>query len=149
MEIVLFEPEIPQNTGNIARTCVATNTSLTLIEPLGFSVSNRVMKRAGLDYWDKLQLQKKSNLDTYLSEQTKPFYFLSSKATKLYTEIPFSDDDLYIFGNETSGLPPHLSEKYPTQFFTLPQSKNVRCLNLSNTVAIVLYTSWQSRQFSL
>jgi tRNA (cytidine/uridine-2'-O-)-methyltransferase len=148
MEIVLFEPEIPQNTGNVARTCVAVQSKLTLVEPLGFSISSRKMKRAGLDYWEKLEVKKISDLDHYLHAQKNPFYFFSSKASKLYTEIPFSKNDLYIFGNETSGLPKHYLEKYPDLFYTLPQSHNVRCLNLSNAVAIILYKSWETRQFN-
>ncbi|NGX31533.1 MAG: tRNA (cytidine(34)-2'-O)-methyltransferase [Chlamydiae bacterium] len=147
MEVVLFEPEIPANAGNVARTCVATGSKLTLIEPLGFFLSNRMLKRSGLDYWDKLDYQTKPDLESYLTAQKRPVYFFSSKATKSYTEIPFSDDDIYVFGSETKGLPPYLFDNYSERFYTLFQKKAVRCLNLSNTVAIVLYESWKHRDF--
>lgn len=145
--LVLFEPEIPQNAGNIARTCAATGCHLVLVEPLGFRLSERSIKRAGLDYWPHVSWEKVTSLEDYLEEQKRPFYFLSSKGQKRYTEIPFKNNDIYIFGSESRGLPREIHEKYADQFYTLPQRDAVRCLNLSNVAAIIAYTSWEARGF--
>jgi len=144
MEVILFQPEIPQNTGSIARTCAATGTRLTLVRPLGFSLSSRRMKRAGLDYWNKVAIQQIDSLDSYLKE---PFYFFSTKATHPYTEIAFEKDALLVFGSESNGLPPEIHKKWPDHFYTIPMAKEIRSLNLSNTVAIVLYEALRQGEF--
>lgn len=142
--ICLYQPEIPQNTGNIARTCSVTGASLILVRPLGFSLSSRHMKRAGLDYWDEVPLQVVDDIEPLLQNNC---YFFSSKATKRYTEIAFAEDDLLIFGSETAGLPAHLWDRFPDRFYAIPQRKDVRCLNLANAVAIVLYEALRQLDF--
>jgi tRNA (cytidine/uridine-2'-O-)-methyltransferase len=147
LKIILYNPEIPQNTGNIIRTCSVTNTNLILVKPYGFSMSNRMLKRSGLDYFKNIQIEEIDNLDTYLENCGLPFYFFSSKASKLYTSVIYSDDCLLIFGSETSGLPHNLKEKYPDSFITVPMKSEARCLNLSNTVAIAIYEAKRQQSF--
>jgi tRNA (cytidine/uridine-2'-O-)-methyltransferase len=142
MKIVLFQPQIPQNTGNIARTCAATNTGLLLIRPLGFSISDRRMKRAGLDYWDKVQLQLSDTLDL-----SAPYFFFSSHAKKNYTSATYPPNSLLIFGSETDGLPPHLWQQHPDHFYTIPMVPGQRCLNLATSAAIVLYEALRQNSF--
>lgn len=143
--VILVNPEIPQNTGNIARTCVATNTLLTLVRPLGFSLSSKHVKRSGLDHWDKLQLQVVDSLEEVLRDN---FYFFSSKATKPYTDISFTQNDLLVFGSETAGFPEDCWKKHPDKFYTIPMIPDFRSLNLSNAVAIVLYEALRQNDFS-
>ncbi|MFY7843141.1 MAG: tRNA (cytidine(34)-2'-O)-methyltransferase [Rhabdochlamydiaceae bacterium] len=145
--IVLFQPEIPQNTGNIVRTCSVTNTDLYLVRPLGFSTSNKMLRRAGLDYWEGVNVHFIDDIDSFLLSSTRPFYFFSSHAKKPYTDISYTEQDLFIFGSETKGLPVHLLEKYPEKFYTIPMKADARCLNLANSVAIVLYESLRQRSF--
>ncbi len=135
LEIILVQPEIPQNAGNIARTCAAVGARLTLVRPLGFTVSSRHLKRAGLDYWDHVDL----NIVDHFEPDERPTYFFSTKGKKIYTEASFTEDCCLVFGSESQGLPKHYHDTYADQFYTLPMSKNVRSLNLSNTVAIVTY----------
>jgi tRNA (cytidine/uridine-2'-O-)-methyltransferase len=139
--IVLVHPQIPQNTGNIARLCAATNSVLHLIEPLGFSLSDKHLKRAGLDYWEHLEVHRHKNIETFLENHpAEKFVFLSSKVEKVYWDHHFQDGSYLIFGSETSGIPVEVMEKFHDKFFTIPQyNENVRCLNLSNSVSIVLY----------
>lgn len=139
MEVVLFQPQIPANTGNIVRTCQATGTKLTLVKPLGFSLSDRQLKRAGLDYWHDLDIQVIDNLETYLETQKRPFYCFSSKVKRPYTEIHFEENPLLIFGSETSGLPAHYFTRWEDRFCNIPILPHARCLNLSNCVAIGIY----------
>jgi tRNA (cytidine/uridine-2'-O-)-methyltransferase len=148
MKIVLYRPQIPQNTGNIARTCGAANAGLVLVGPLGFSLADRHMKRAGLDYWDRVDVQTIDDLDAWLLQEKKPFFFFSSKAGKLYTEAPFTTESLLIFGSETEGLPEYLWEKYPDHFYTIPMAKGQRCLNLASSAAIVLYETLRQSKFT-
>jgi tRNA (cytidine/uridine-2'-O-)-methyltransferase len=145
MKIVLFQPQIPQNTGNIARTCAATNTGLILVGPLGFSTSNRHLKRAGLDYWDGVHVEEIDTLD-FLLEETD-FCFFSSKATKAYTDNQYSTNSLLIFGSETEGLPSWVKERWPDRFFTIPMIEGHRCLNLASSAAIVLYEALRQNHF--
>ncbi len=144
MKIVLYQPQIPQNTGNIIRTCSATNSKLILVKPLGFSTSDRMMKRAGLDYFQDTSIEEIDHLDKILSGS---FFFFSSKAKALYTDVTYSQDSLLIFGNETSGLPSSFHEKYPEKFVRIPMKEGARCLNLSNTVAIGLYEAIRQTSF--
>ena len=148
MEIVLVHPDIPQNTGNIVRTCSATGTRLTLVKPLGFSLSDRWLKRAGLDYWQEVEIQVIRDLTDYLQKCSRPFYFFSSHAKPSYTKIAFTDDAILIFGSETKGLPPHYLETWPEQFYTIPMQGESRCLNLSNAAAIVLYEAQRQTEFT-
>ena len=140
LNIVLVEPEIPQNTGNIARTCAALGATLHLVHPLGFDISEKVVKRAGLDYWDKLDIIEYSSLQEFKEKvKSKNIYLLSTKANKVYTDIKYEDDSYLVFGPETRGLP----EEYILDNFEntvrIPMKKNIRSLNLSNSVAIVAY----------
>ena len=147
MKIILFQPEIPQNTGNIIRTCSITNTTLIIVNPCSFSFSQRNLKRAGLDYINDVKIEKIDDLDKYL-ENKDFFYFLSSKAKKSYADINYSKDSIFIFGNETSGLPVFFHNKYKERFLTIPIKQNARCLNLSNSAAIVLYEALRQNNFS-
>lgn len=126
------------------RTCAVTGASLILVRPLGFSLASRHLKRAGLDYWDEVSVQVVDDLEPLLQNH---FYFFSSKATKRYTEIDFTGDEQLIFGSETAGLPQHLWERWPDRFYTIPQRKEARCLNLANAAAIVLYEAWRQLNF--
>lgn len=148
MRVVLFQPQIPQNTGNIVRSCKVTGSGLVLVKPLGFSTSDRALKRAGLDYWDGVTVDIIEDLETFLIQTPSPFTFFSSHATTLYTNVSYHADHLLIFGSETQGLSPVFWEKWPQYFATLPMCENSRCLNLANTVSIVLYESWRQRGFS-
>lgn len=145
--IVLFQPQIPQNAGNIVRTCKVTGANLVLVKPLGFSTSSSALKRAGLDYWDGVNVQIIDDLPLWLSQTSSPFYFLSSHAKTFYTDVSYAPDSIFIFGSETSGLPALYHEKWGKSFTTVPMIKDSRCLNLSNTVSIVLYEAWRQNGF--
>jgi tRNA (cytidine/uridine-2'-O-)-methyltransferase len=148
MKIILFQPDIPQNTGNIVRTCSVTNTKLGLVPPLGFSIASRHLKRAGLDYWNEVDIEMCEDLEGDLSIEESPFYFFSSKAKKPYTEINFTNDTILIFGSETKGLPPSYFERWPDRFYTIPMATGSRCLNLSNSVSIVLFEGLRQLEFT-
>jgi len=147
MEVVLFEPDIPQNAGNVARTCAVTGSSLTLVEPLGFRLSDRKLKRSGLDYWADLPFKTILDLPEYLKSERRPFFLFSSKGKRLYTEPDYPEEALLVFGSETRGLPPDLLESELDHVYTLPMIAGQRCLNLANTVAIVLYEAWRKKRF--
>lgn len=147
IKIILFQPMIPQNTGNIVRTCSVTGSSLTLVHPLGFSTQSRWLKRAGLDYWEGVDVEEIDHLDTYLEQTDSPFYFFSSKGKKLYTEVQYAPDSLLIFGSETSGLPARFHEKWTDRFLTIPMIEGTRCLNLATSAAIVLYEALRQNHF--
>lgn len=148
MKIVLFQPQIPQNTGNIARTCAATRSSLILVRPLGFSTQSRWLKRAGLDYWEDVQVEEIDDLSLYLEQTNSPFFFFSSKTQKRYTEAPYSTDSLLIFGSETSGLPTPIWDRWNERFYTIPMAPGQRCLNLANSAAVVLYEALRQTNFN-
>ncbi len=138
LNIVLYEPEIPQNTGNIARLCACCGASLYLVGKLGFSLSSKYTKRAGLDYWDSVDLHKIDTMEELFAEfPDANFYYLTTKTDKLYTDIQYKDGDFIVFGPETRGLP----EKYVTDknAVTIPMKEGQRSLNLSNSVAITAY----------
>lgn len=147
MKIVLYQPQIPQNTGNIVRTCAVTGSDLLLIEPLGFSISDRWLKRAGLDYWEGVEVAKMDNLEQYLDNYPGQFWFFSSKATRRYCDVGYQQDDLLIFGSETTGLPDHFLERWPEKFLTVPMVPEARCLNLATTAGIVVYEAWRQQNF--
>lgn len=139
MKIVLYQPQIPQNTGNIVRTSAVTGSSLLLVEPLGFSIASRHLKRAGLDYWEGVDVSRTDDLEALLETCPTPFYFFSSKAEKVYTEVEYSNDDWLIFGSETEGLPASFHRRWPEQFVRIPMLPDRRCLNLATSVGIAVY----------
>ncbi len=150
MRVVLFEPEIPQNAGNISRTCVLTNSELHLIRPLGFSLENRYLKRAGLDYWEHLKLFLHYSWEDFSEKFARNegrFMFFSSHGKEYYHQQIYTDNDFLIFGSETSGLPHLLINNYP-HVYRLPMVRQIkRSLNLSNTVAVVLYEAMRQHNF--
>lgn len=148
LKVVLFQPQIPQNTGNIVRTCANTGSNLILIEPLGFSISDRMLKRAGLDYWEMVDVSLFKCLSSLLETCRSNFYFFSSHAKKSYSEIQFQKDDILIFGSETAGLPKEFHLKWEEKFYTIPKKPQARCLNLANAVSIVLYEAWRQQGFA-
>lgn len=140
MHIVLVEPEIPQNTGNIARTCAATGVNLHLVEPLGFSTDDRYLKRAGLDYWHLVQIEYHRNIQELQSKYPgKTFYYATTKGEKYYTDVNYTQDDFLVFGPETRGLPRELLKANASSCIKIPMIEEARSLNLSNAVAVVLY----------
>lgn len=144
INIVMVEPEIPQNTGNIARTCATTGSKLHLVHPLGFSISDRYLKRAGLDYWDKLEIEEHDSLKAFLDKykpEEKNMYFATTKAKYCYTDVDFSklEEVFVLFGKETKGLPEDLLQKYIKNTIRIPMIGDLRSLNLSNSVAIITY----------
>jgi tRNA (cytidine/uridine-2'-O-)-methyltransferase len=145
MKIVLIHPQIPQNTGNIARTCVTTGTKLSLIKPLGFEITDRQLKRAGLDYWKFLDFEVCDGFSS--DEETENLFFFSSKATKNYSEASFSMNSVLIFGSETEGIPSVYWDKFPDRFFKIPMISGPRCLNLSSAAAIVVFEAWRQNKF--
>lgn len=148
MKIVLYQPQIPQNTGNVVRTCSVTATDLILVRPLGFSTQSRHLKRAGLDYWEGVSVEEMDDLEAYLATTQSSFFFFSSKSTQPYTQAPYESESILIFGSETAGLPSHFWEKWSHLFYTIPMVENSRCLNLASSVAIVLYEAHRQNHFS-
>lgn len=152
INIVMVEPEIPQNTGNIARTCAATGGKLHLVGPLGFEITDKYLKRAGLDYWDKLDIERHSSLNAFL-EKYKPeennMYFVTTKGQTCYSDVDYSkmDEIFLLFGKETKGLPEDLLKKYIDKTIRIPMRSTLRSLNLSNSVAIVIYEVLRQKQF--
>jgi tRNA (cytidine/uridine-2'-O-)-methyltransferase len=138
-KIVLYQPQIPQNTGNIVRTCSVTGSDLVLVEPLGFSISDRWLKRAGLDYWEGVHVIRIDDLEKYIEESNVPFFFFSSKGSRLYTEVSYTQDSLLIFGSETSGLPDSIHARWSDHFVKIPMKPEARCLNLATSVGIGVY----------
>lgn len=140
LSVALVDPQIPQNAGNIARLCSCTGTKLYFIGNLGFFLSDKHLKRAGLDYWDELEYKYIDNLEEFISKIEIPnYYFLSTKAKKLYTEVNYTSDDVLIFGSETKGLPENYIFDNPDRAIRIPMINNKRSLNLANSVSIVLY----------
>ena len=152
LNIVLVEPEIPQNTGNIARTCAALGAKLHLVYPLGFSISEKQVKRAGLDYWDKLEIEEHLNFEKFL-EKYKPegnnMFFVTTKGKQVYSDFDYSkmDEVFLLFGKETKGLPEDILEKYIEKTIRIPMRPHLRSLNLSNSVAIVAYDVFRQTEF--
>lgn len=148
--IVLVEPEIPQNTGNIARTCAATNTVLHLVHPLGFRIDEKAVRRAGLDYWPFVQLVEHESLASFLSEYGDcRLFLLTTHGGKNYTEAEFHDGDMLLFGRETAGLPREFIKEREDSALRIPMSENtrLRSLNLSNAVNIVLFEALRQNGF--
>lgn len=148
INIVLYSPEIPQNTGNISRTAAVTGAALHIIYPIGFEISDRTLKRAGLDYWDKLDVFYYENYEDFvLKNPNAEMYFFSSKAKKNYAEVDYPDNAYLVFGCETRGLPPELVEANIDRAVRIPMRPTLRCLNLSNAVAIAVYEALRQSGF--
>jgi len=146
--IVLVEPEIPQNTGNIARTCAVTGSKLHLIKPLGFSVEDKYLKRSGLDYWNELDIEYHENLTDFLNKYSESkMYFATTKAKNIYSEIKYEPDCFILFGKETAGLPEELLKDNKEYCIRIPMRGNLRSLNLSNSVAIITYEALRQNKF--
>lgn len=145
MKVVLVQPQIPQNTGNIVRTCAAVGAALVLVRPLGFSVSDRHLKRAGLDYWEHVPVEIWEDLAPLALEPE--VWLFSSKGSQPHSSPQFSSRATLVFGSESDGLPQHLYENYPNQILRIPMVEGRRCLNLSVSVGIGLYTVWQQLQY--
>ena len=149
LNIVLFEPEIPQNTGNIGRTCVATNTRLHLIEPLGFRLNDKTLKRAGMDYWADLDVTRYDDFDDFMSRNPNAkIYMATTKAPNVYTEVNYEPDCYIMFGKESAGIPEEILVHHKENSIRIPMVGDIRSLNLSNSVAIVLYEALRQNNFT-
>ncbi|MCR4866067.1 MAG: tRNA (uridine(34)/cytosine(34)/5-carboxymethylaminomethyluridine(34)-2'-O)-methyltransferase TrmL [Lachnospiraceae bacterium] len=148
MNIILHQPEIPANTGNIGRTCVATGTKLHLIEPLGFRINEKELKRAGMDYWDRLDVHRYMNFDEFLQKNPgAKIWMATTKAKQVYSDVEFGDDDFIMFGKESAGIPEEILIEYEKTCIRIPMLDEIRSLNLSNSVAIVLYEALRQQDF--
>ena len=146
--IVLVEPEIPQNTGNIVRTCAATGSMLHLVGPLGFSIEDRYLKRAGLDYWKEAKVKYYDNFEELKNKYNNGrFLYATTKSPKSYSEVEYGDGDFIVFGKETKGLPEDLLEANMSSLLRIPMREQIRSLNLSNSVAVVLYEALRQNEF--
>jgi len=150
LNIVLVEPQIPQNTGNVARTCAATGAKLHLVEPMGFRVDDKKLKRAGLDYWHLLDITYYTSLADFLAKhEGAPMFFFSTKARRRYSDVQYPDGAFLVFGREDAGLPEDLLKAHPESCVRLPMRAEARSLNLSNTVAIGVYETLRQWDFPL
>ena len=148
MNIVLLEPEIPANTGNIGRSCVATGSTLHLIRPLGFSTDDKYIKRAGMDYWADLDVRYYDSFEDFLSKNQYPVvYMTSSKVTRCYTDVSYPPDAFIMFGKESAGIPKDILDRYPDTCVRIPMIPGVRCLNLGSSMAVVLYEALRQQGF--
>lgn len=152
LHIVLYQPEIPANTGNIARTCLGTNTTLHLIHPLGFSTDSKMVKRAGLDYWEHVHIHEHDSIEALYTEYPDGiFYYIENFGTTHYTDAPFDKEEgdiFLVFGKETTGIPRKVVAGNEERCLLIPTTKKIRSLNLSNAVAIVLFEALRQRGFS-
>ena len=152
LNIVLVEPEIPQNTGNIARTCAAIGAKLHLVHPLGFSITEKQVKRAGLDYWDKLEIEEHLSFNEFLNKynpNTENMYFVTTKGQHVYSDVDYTEMDnvFVLFGKETKGLPEDILKEHLDKTIRIPMRETLRSLNLSNSVAIVAYEIFRQNNF--
>ena len=147
LNIVMVEPEIPQNTGNVARTCAATGARLHLVGPMGFKIDDKKLKRAGLDYWHLLDITYYDSLSDFLSKNSGEFFYFTTKARKVYSDVSYPDNCYLLFGKETKGLPEELLLRNPDRCVRLPMIEGARSLNLSNTVAIAAYEALRQWDF--
>lgn len=149
LNIVLLEPEIPANTGNIGRTCVAAGARLHLIEPMGFRISQKEVKRAGLDYWDKLDVTVYDSYSDFLEKNPgAKIYFATTKAKHTYADVSFEEDAYIMFGKESAGIPEEILVEHPEECIRIPMFGEIRSLNLANSVAIVLYEALRQNHFT-
>ena len=149
MNIILHQPEIPQNTGNIGRTCVATGTSLHLIEPLGFRLDEKSLQRAGMDYWQHLDVHRYVNFEEFLQKNPgAKIWMATTKAKHTYSDVEFGENDFIMFGKESAGIPEEILVDYEDTCIRIPMLPEIRSLNLSNSVAIVLYEALRQQGFS-
>lgn len=142
LKVCLFEPEIPQNTGNIARSCAATGTELHLVHPLGFDISEKAVRHAGLDYWKDVKIVEYPSIESFFrAHEGDELYFFSQKGARIYSDISYdsSKDTYLIFGKESVGLDENILRKYKDRVLRIPMKNNIRCLNLSNSVAVAIY----------
>ncbi len=148
LNVVLYEPEIPANTGNIGRTCMATGTRLHLIEPLGFQLNEKALKRAGLDYWKDLDVTTYLDYEDFLSKNPgAKIYMATTKGAKVYTEVTYEPDCFLMFGKESAGIPEEILKRHKECAVRIPMNPSIRSLNLSNSVAVVLYEALRQNQF--
>lgn len=152
MNIVLYQPEIPANTGNIGRTCVATGTTLHLIEPLGFRLTGKELRRAGMDYWEHLDVRRYMNFEEFVDKNLKDnsdakIWMATTKAKKVYTEAAFGENDFLMFGKESAGIPEEILVEHEETCIRIPMLDKIRSLNLSNSVSIVLYEALRQQGF--
>ncbi len=151
IHVVLYQPQIPSNTGNIARTCAATDTALHLIRPLGFSTDDKMLKRAGLDYWQFVNITYYDSLDEFYEKNAEgEFFYLTKFGEKTYSSFDYSNpekDYYFVFGRETTGLPKEVRENNTERCLRIPMTENVRSLNLSNTAAILVYEALRQQNF--
>lgn len=145
--IVLVHPQIPQNTGNIARTCAATGSTLHLIEPLGFSIADRYLKRAGLDYWDKVQIHVYPDFADFTGKNPGRYFLCTTKGQKRYTDFSYEDGDYFVFGSETAGLSDDIHAAYPDTRIRVPMKSGIRCFNLATSVGIILFEGLRQLNF--
>lgn len=148
MNIVLHEPEIPLNTGNIGRTCVAVGAHLHLIRPLGFHTDDRAIKRAGMDYWPLLDIHYYDNFEDFINKNNNPLVFMTTtKATRCYTDVTYGENAYIMFGKESAGIPGEIRARYPDTCIRIPMLSETRSLNLANSVAVVLYEALRQQDF--
>ncbi len=149
MHIVLHQPEIPANTGNIGRTCAATGTGLHLIEPLGFKLDEKSIKRAGMDYWERLNVSRYMNFEEFRQMHPEArIWMATTKAKHVYTQVSFGPDDFLMFGKESAGIPEEILVDYEETCIRIPMLTDIRSLNLSNSVAVVLYEALRQQNFA-
>lgn len=149
MNIVLLEPEIPSNTGNIGRTCVATGTRLHLIEPLGFRLNEKAIQRAGMDYWKDLDVTTYLDYEDFLARNPgAKIYMATTKAKQIYTDVRYEEDCFIMFGKESAGIPEEILVRHPDTAVRIPMNEDIRSLNLANSVAIVLYEALRQQGFA-
>ena len=147
--IVILQPEIPQNTGNIARTCACTNSALHLVKPFKFEITDKALKRAGLDYWDKVKVFYYDSFEELLEKNSgAELYFIETGSTTRYTDVAYPKNAFLVFGQETLGIPKNILAKYKHRMLTVPMANNIRSLNLSNCVALVLYEAFRQQDFN-
>lgn len=147
INIVLVEPQIPQNTGNVARTCVVTGARLHLVGPMGFTPDDKKLKRAGLDYWSQLDITYYQDLSEFWAANRGPYFFFTSKGTHRHTDVSYPDGAYLVFGREDAGLPEELLAAHPAQCVRIPMRRGERCLNLSNSVAVGVYEALRQWDF--
>lgn len=149
MHIILHQPEIPANTGNIGRTCVATGTSLHLIEPLGFRLNEKDIRRAGMDYWEQLDVTRYMNFEEFKEKHPHAkIWMATTKAKQVYTDVSFAPDDFIMFGKESAGIPEEILVDHEKTCIRIPMLPQIRSLNLSNSVAVILYEALRQQHFS-